>query len=124
MQTILVVDDELNIRNILDFSLNAEGFNVVSASSGAEALDVAAKRKPDLIILDVMMPNGDGFSTCEKLKEDSDTKNIPVIMLTARTDREDRARATEVGADIYITKPFSPQRVVESVQSLLGVTKE
>ncbi len=124
MQTILVVDDERNIRNILDFTLNAEGFNVISAASGDEALKQAASASPDLIILDVMMPGGDGFTACQHLKQNQDTASIPVVMLTARTEREDRERGAEVGADGYITKPFSPQRVIETVRSLLGVTNE
>jgi len=82
------------------------------------------KEQPDLVILDVMMPKGDGFETCRRIKQDSRTANIPVILLTARTTREDRERGQEVGAEGYITKPFSPGRLIESVQSLLGVKRK
>ena len=124
MQKVLIVDDEHNIRNILDFSLNAEGFEVISATNGEDAFNSAVKEQPDLVILDVMMPKGDGFETCRRIKQDNRTANIPVILLTARTTREDRERGQEVGADGYITKPFSPGRLIESVQSLLGVKRK
>jgi DNA-binding response OmpR family regulator len=124
LQKVLIVDDEHNIRNILDFSLNAEGFAVISASNGEEAFDAAVNERPDLVILDVMMPKGDGFATCRLIKQDSRTAHIPVVLLTARTTREDRERGHEVGADGYITKPFSPDRVIETVQSLLGVKRK
>ena len=124
MQKVLIVDDEHNIRNILDFSLNAEGFEVISATNGEDAFDSAVKEQPDLVILDVMMPKGDGFETCRRIKQDNRTANIPVILLTARTTREDRERGQEVGAEGYITKPFSPGRLIESVQSLLGVKRK
>ncbi len=124
MQKVLIVDDEHNIRNILDFSLNAEGFEVISATNGEDAFNSAVKEQPDLVILDVMMPQGDGFETCRRIKQDNRTANIPVILLTARTTREDRERGQEVGAEGYITKPFSPGRLIESVQSLLGVKRK
>ena len=121
LQKVLVVDDERNIRNILDFSLESEGFYVVSAADGEEAYALAITEHPDLIILDVMMPKGDGFETCQRLKQDQRTAAIPVVLLTAKTGRDDRQRGQDVGADEYIIKPFSPARVVEVVQSLLGV---
>jgi DNA-binding response OmpR family regulator len=121
LQKVLVVDDERNIRNILDFSLESEGFYVVSAADGEEAYALALTEHPDLIILDVMMPKGDGFETCQRLKQDQRTAAIPVVLLTAKTGRDDRQRGQDVGADEYIIKPFSPARVVEVVQSLLGV---
>jgi DNA-binding response OmpR family regulator len=121
LHRILVADDEHNIRHILDFSLNAEGFDVVSAPNGDEALAMALEDAPDLIILDVMMPGLGGIETCRRLKEDSRTKHIPVIMLSARASREDREAGEAVGAVQYITKPFSPQKVIDTVQSVLGV---
>ncbi|MFH1331174.1 MAG: response regulator [Actinomycetota bacterium] len=123
MQKILVVDDELNIRNILDFSLGAEGFRVIAASDGEEALALALTEEPDLVILDVMMPHSDGFDICGRLKKDPRTAGIPVILLTAKNSRQDRRRGQEVQADDYITKPFSPRRVIATVQSLLRVPK-
>ena len=123
MQRILVCDDELNIRNILDFTLGTEGYRVITASDGEETLTMAVNESPDLIILDVMMPRGDGFTICQRLKEDPQTAHIPVVLLTAKTSREDRMHGQKVQADEYVTKPFSPQRLVTVVQSLLGVPK-
>jgi two-component system phosphate regulon response regulator PhoB len=121
---VLIADDEHNIRNILDFSLHAEGFLVVSALNGEDAFKLAVESKPDLVILDVMMPGQGGVETCRALKKDPRTATIPVILLTALTGREDRNAGTEAGADAYITKPFSPQRVIEVVLGLLGVTSD
>ncbi len=123
MRKILIVDDEPYILNILDFSLDAEGYSVLQAADGDEALRVAAEQSPDLIIMDIMMPRLDGFETCRRLKEDVHTRDIPVVLLTARNSREDRARGDEVKADGYITKPFSPQRLLDTVQQYLGVAK-
>ncbi len=124
MYKVLVADDEHNIRNILDFSLHAEGFLVVSALNGEDAFKLAVESKPDLVILDVMMPGQGGVETCRALKDDQRTAAIPVILLTALTGRDDRKAGTAAGADAYITKPFSPQKVIETVLDLLGVTSD
>ncbi len=124
MRKILIVDDEPYILNILDFSLDAEGYRVLQASDGEEAMRMAQEQTPDLVIMDVMMPRQDGFETCRRLKEDMRTSDIPVVLLTARNSREDRTRGEEVRADGYITKPFSPQRLLDTVQEFLGVTSE
>jgi two-component system alkaline phosphatase synthesis response regulator PhoP len=121
VQKILVCDDEANIRNIMDFSLEAEGFLVVSADDGDTALQAAISEEPDLIILDVMMPGADGLSVCRELKQNPRTRHIPVLMLTARAARSDREAGLAAGADEYVTKPFSPQRLVQKVNELLGV---
>lgn len=123
MQKILVCDDEANIRNIMDFSLEAEGFLVVSAVDGEEALLKAMNEEPDLVLLDVMMPGSDGLTVCRQLKENPKTAHIPVMMLTARNGKGDRDAGLQAGADDYITKPFSPQRLVEKVQDLLGARR-
>ena len=123
MHTVLIADDEHNIRHILDFSLHAEGFDVLSAHTGEDALALAREHAPDLIILDVMMPGKGGIETCRVLKKDPNTAMIPVILLTARSSKADREAGQEAGADDYITKPFSPQRVIEAVQELLGATR-
>jgi len=123
LRKILIVDDEPYILNILDFSLDAEGYCVLQAADGDEALRVAAEQSPDLIIMDVMMPRLDGFETCRRLKESVHTRDIPVVLLTARNSHEDRARGDEVKADGYMTKPFSPQRLLDTVQQYLGVAK-
>ena len=124
MRKILIVDDEPYILNILDFSLDAEGYRVLQASDGEEALRMAQDQIPDLVIMDVMMPRQDGFETCRRLKEDLRTADIPVVLLTARNSREDRNKGEEVRADGYITKPFSPQRLLDTVQEFLCVISE
>jgi len=123
VQKILVCDDEANIRNIVDFSLEAEGFLVVPAGDGETALQAAMTEEPDLIILDVMMPGADGLTVCRELKQNPRTRHIPVLMLTARAGKEDREQGLEAGADEYITKPFSPGRLVDKVNELLGVKR-
>lgn len=124
MYKVLVADDEHNIRNILDFSLHAEGFQVVSALNGEDAFKLAVESTPDLIILDVMMPGQGGVETCRALKADKRTSSVPVILLTAMAGKEDRAAGLGAGADAYITKPFSPQKVIDTVQGLLGVATD
>ena len=121
MFKVLIADDEHNIRHILDFSLHAEGFDVISVHNGEDAVSMAQSENPDLIILDVMMPGQGGLETCKKLKEDDRTAGIPVILLTAKASREDRETGLACGANDYITKPFSPQKVIEVVQGILGV---
>ncbi|RLB93780.1 MAG: response regulator [Deltaproteobacteria bacterium] len=123
LHTVLIADDEHNIRHILDFSLHAEGFDVLSAHNGEDALSLAREQGPDLIILDVMMPGKGGIETCRALKNDPETARIPVILLTARASKADRDAGEQAGADDYITKPFSPQKVIETVQGLLGAAR-
>ena len=120
MLKVLIADDEHNIRHILDFSLHAEGFDVIAVHNGEDAFTMAVTEAPDLIILDVMMPGQGGIETCRVLKEDRRTSDIPVILLTARTGRQDREEGLAAGADDYITKPFSPQKLVATVQGILG----
>ena len=122
MHKILIADDEHNIRHILDFSLHSEGFDVVAAANGEDAFTLAVSENPDLIILDVMMPGQGGMETCRQIKADERVANIPVILLTARASRQDREEGKAAGADEYITKPFSPQKVINAVQNFLGVT--
>ena len=123
MRKVLIADDELNIRNILDFTLQTEGFDVVVAENGEQALELALSEGPDLVILDVMMPGLSGIETCARLKQDPRTSHIPVILLTAKSSREDRTAGTAAGADHYITKPFSPHTVIDRVIAVLGVTR-
>jgi CheY-like chemotaxis protein len=117
---ILVVDDEI-ILHILDFSLGAEGCEVITAADGEEALQKARTERPDLIVLDIMMPKVDGFEACRRLKADPETSPIPVILLTAKGREVDRQMGMEVGADDYIVKPFSPTRLIEKIGSYLSV---
>ena len=119
---ILVVDDEIYIVHILDFSLGMEGYEVITALDGEQAIEKARAEKPDLIVLDIMMPKLDGYETCKILKGEKDTRDIPVILLSAKGRNVDQKIGFEVGADDYITKPFSPRKLVERINSILGHT--
>jgi len=119
---ILVVDDEIYIVHILDFSLGIEGYEVMTALDGEQALAKVSQEKPDLIVLDIMMPKLDGYETCKALKSNPGTKDIPVILLSAKGRNVDQKVGFEVGADDYITKPFSPRKLVERINAILGQT--
>jgi two-component system alkaline phosphatase synthesis response regulator PhoP len=122
-ERVLVVDDEVYILHILDFILGAESYEVVTATDGEQALQRVREDKPDLVILDIMMPKLDGYETCRIIKSDEATKHIPVILLTAKGREIDQKLGEEVGASDYITKPFSPTKLIERVQSILGVRR-
>lgn len=115
-RTVLVVDDEANIRDLVSQYLRREGFEVTQASSGEEALDSIARAMPDLVILDVRLPGIDGFETLRAIRRTSD---VYVLMLTARSEEADTLIGLEVGADDYVTKPFSPREVAARVRTLL-----
>ena len=117
---ILVVDDEIYIVHILDFSLGIEGYEVMTALDGEQALAKVAQNRPDLIVLDIMMPKLDGYETCKALKQNPATHDIPVILLSAKGRNVDQKIGFEVGADDYITKPFSPRKLVERINAILG----
>ncbi len=117
---ILVVDDEPFILRSLLFILKKEGYQVASATDGEEALAQIAREKPDLVFLDVMMPKKDGYEVCRILKGDPALSGIYVILLTAKGQTRDREKGIDVGADEYITKPFSPSMVVEKVRAILA----
>ena len=106
MTKILIVDDEKDIVETLSFMLQAKGYEIISAYDGEEGLKLAKKEKPDLIILDVMMPKINGYKICRLLKYDAKYKNIPIIMVTARSQDNDKLIGEETGANEYITKPF------------------
>lgn len=114
--TILVVDDEKNIVQLARLYLNKEGFRVEAAYDGAQALEKARSLRPDLIVLDIMMPELDGIAVCKELRK---TSNVPIIMLTARDDDIDRIVGLELGADDYMTKPFNPRELVARVKAVL-----
>ena len=119
--TILVVDDEKNIVQLARLYLNKEGFRVEAAYDGVEALEKAKLLRPDLIILDIMMPELDGLAVCRELRK---TSNVPVIILTARGDDVDRIVGLELGADDYVTKPFNPRELVARVKAVLRRTRQ
>ena len=113
---ILIVDDEKNIVDILKFNLKKEGFDTVEAYDGRQALEMVESEKPDLILLDIMLPEYDGLTVCKKIRQ---TMNIPILMLTAREEEVDKVLGLELGADDYITKPFSPRELMARVKANL-----
>ena len=117
--TILAVDDEVHILALISFNLKAAGYHVVTALTGEEALKRCEVEKPSLVLLDIMLPGIDGLEVCRRLKGDRTTSNIPIIMLTARGDEVDKILGLELGADDYITKPFSVRELAARVKSLL-----
>jgi two-component system alkaline phosphatase synthesis response regulator PhoP len=123
MGKVLVVDDEVYILHILEFSLSAEGYEVITANNGELAIEKAKQEKPDLIVLDIMMPVLDGYEVCRRLKRDSETKGIPVVLLTAKGRDIDKRLGFEVGAVDYVIKPFSPNRLIDRIQEILGCRK-
>ncbi|MFA5839433.1 MAG: response regulator [Candidatus Margulisiibacteriota bacterium] len=116
---ILVVDDEADIIKIVTVRLKAAKFDVISATDGKAGLEMAKKEKPDLIILDLMLPKMDGYMVCGLLKHDFNFKNIPIILFTARDQAVDKQKGMEVLADAYITKPFEPETLISKVNELL-----
>ncbi len=113
---ILVVDDEKNIVNIISFNLKKEGYEVLSAKDGEEGVKKAMEFLPDLILLDIMMPNMDGYEACKQIRQKS---NVPIIMLTARAEEVDKVLGLELGADDYVTKPFSVRELIARVKANL-----
>lgn len=114
-KTVLVVEDEANIVDILSFNLEKEGYAVLTAYDGQAGLELARTRKPDLILLDLMLPKFNGFDVCKSLRDDGDT--VPILMLTAREEEADKVRGLELGADDYITKPFSIRELMARIKS-------
>jgi two-component system alkaline phosphatase synthesis response regulator PhoP len=123
-EKILIVDDEKDIIKMLDYNLKKEGFRIVVAFNGEEAVDLAKKEHPDIIILDLMLPGIDGLGVCKALKNESKTVSIPIIMLTAKTQEADKVVGLELGADDYVTKPFSPRELVARIKAVLRRMKE
>jgi two-component system alkaline phosphatase synthesis response regulator PhoP len=117
--TILVVDDEEDLLSLLEYNLEQEGFEVVLARDGVEAIEQTRTHEPALIILDVMMPRMDGIEVCEKLRKDAHLRTIPIMMLTARTEEDDKVEGLDVGADIYLGKPVSVSVIVSQAKALL-----
>jgi DNA-binding response OmpR family regulator len=117
---VLIVDDAPNIVLSLEFLMNKEGYEVQSVSNGEEAMEAVADKKPDLILLDVMMPRKDGYEVCQELRASPDWKDIKIIMLTAKGRDVEREKGLALGADDYITNPFATQELVEKVKSLLS----
>lgn len=117
---ILVVEDEESLLKLESILLTSKGYEVRGVQNGQLALDAIAEEKPDLVLLDIMLPEIDGFEVCRRIKSQEETRHIPVIMLTAKKTREDMARGEKVGADWYITKPFKSAMVIETIQRFLS----
>lgn len=112
------------ILRLLQVNFSLEGFDVDTASRGEEALAKAREKRPDIIVLDVMMPGMDGWEVCRRLKEESETGTIPVIFLSARSQEEDRQRGLDLGVEAYVTKPFDPGQLVELVWTTVRARSE
>lgn len=123
-EKILIVEDEKDIVKMLDYNLKKEGFRVISCADGEDALDLAVRERPDLIILDLMLPVIDGLDVCRQLKKESKAACIPIIMLTAKAQEADKVVGLELGADDYVTKPFSPRELIARIRAVLRRGKE
>jgi phosphate regulon transcriptional regulator PhoB len=118
-EKILIVEDEKDIVKMLEYNLQKEGFKILSARDGEDALDTANKEQPDLVILDLMLPGMDGLEVCKALKGGAKTARIPIIMLTAKAQESDKVIGLELGADDYMIKPFSPRELVARIKAVL-----
>jgi two-component system phosphate regulon response regulator PhoB len=119
MQKILIVEDERDIADLVGFNLERAGYEVLKAHDGITGAEMAIQQRPDLVILDLMLPGKDGYGVFKEIRRDSRSRDIPVIMLTARAQTEDRIQGLEAGADDYLTKPFSPKELMLRVQAVL-----
>lgn len=121
---ILVVDDELNILELISYNLKREGYTVFTAENGLDALQMAYEIKPNLIVLDIMLPGKDGIEVCKQLRYHAETSDIPIIILSARDEEIEKVVALEVGADDYVTKPFSPRELIARIKANLRRIKQ
>jgi two-component system, OmpR family, phosphate regulon response regulator PhoB len=119
MQKILIVEDERDIADLVGFNLERAGYSVLKAHDGITGAELAVHERPDLVILDLMLPGKDGYGVFKEIRRDSRSRDIPVIMLTARAQTEDRIQGLEAGADDYLSKPFSPKELMLRVQAVL-----
>lgn len=118
---ILIVEDEESLLKLESILLTSRGHEVIAVADGMAALDVLSRETVDLVLLDLMLPEIDGFEVCRRIKESPQTRKVPVIMLTAKKTQEDMVRGDEVGADWYITKPFKSSKVIEVVERFLDL---
>lgn len=119
MPTILIIEDEIDIAELISFNLERHQFTAAMAHDGEEGVAQAFSLQPDFVILDLMLPKKDGFAVFKELRNDPRTRDIPVLMLTAKSQTEDRIRGLEIGADDYLTKPFSPKELILRIKSIL-----
>ncbi|MCP4756286.1 MAG: response regulator [Proteobacteria bacterium] len=120
MRKILIVDDEKRIRDLVEFRLQDKGFETLTANGGKEALEIVGSQRPDLVVLDVMMPDMSGLDVCRRIKAEDATKGVKVILLTAKIQKQDEKEGLSAGADVYITKPFSARLLVQSIEEVLS----
>lgn len=118
-ETILIIEDEQDIIELLTYNLEQEGYTISFSTSGEEALSMVRRKSPDLILLDLMLPGVDGLEVCRNLKQDPSTREVPIIMLTAKSEDSDVISGLEIGADDYIPKPFSPKVLIARIRSVL-----
>lgn len=123
-QTILVVDDEQDLLDLIEYNLKKEEFKVLKAENGLEGIELARKSRPDLILLDIMMPKMDGLEVCRELRSDPHLKLVPIIFLTARDDEKTEVEGLNQGADDYITKPISTKRLMSRIKAVLRRSQE
>jgi two-component system phosphate regulon response regulator PhoB len=118
-ETIMIVDDERDILQLIRYNLEKEGYKTITFTSGEQALSEAKRQQPHLIVLDLMLPGVDGIEVCKQLREENETKQIPILMVTAKSEETDIILGLEMGADDYITKPFSPKVLIARVRAIL-----
>ena len=114
---VLVVEDERDVAELIRYNLGKEGYDVVVTASGIDAVKQAREARPDIVLLDIMVPHLNGWEVCRRLKQDAETRAIPVIMVTGRAEEGDKVLGFEMGADDYVTKPFSPRELVARVRA-------
>jgi CheY-like chemotaxis protein len=121
MKKVVIVDDQVEVRDLVEVTLRSGDYQVFQAESGEKAIEIARAEKADLIIMDIMMPGGmNGFEAAHALKNDPETKDCPIIMLTAKGQKADRQKGLEAGADHYFIKPFSPLELIKKTEEILG----
>ncbi len=123
-ETILVIEDEEDILELIRYNLEREGYRVVCAESGEKGLEIARRQRPDLLLLDLMLPGLDGLEVCKRLKTDNSIATLPIVMVTARGEEADVVTGLELGAEDYVTKPFSPRVLVARVRAVLRRRRE
>lgn len=119
MESVLIIDDEADIRDILEYNLKKEGFNVFTASNGRKGIEIARSEQPDIVILDVMMPEMDGIEVCDVLRKDPTTKHIRICFLTARSEDYSQIAGLDAGADDYVSKPIKPRVLISRLKAIL-----
>lgn len=120
---VLVVDDEASLRALVKANLEIDGLEVIEAVDGYEGMDMMREKKPDLVLLDIMMPGKDGIEMLEEISADEELRDIPIVLLTAKGEQEDLEKGADLGARGHITKPFDPEQMVRTVKAALGIIR-